>query len=223
MAQSQSRISFLQPTQADTEEASRNPLERPRVRHPGPSRFATSRPYLQRPSLGNPYQATASHLSQFPFASRTSTAQAPLFHSATDDFREEDDEVEREREAADFYALQRSRRQFGTTHLEESSETEEERSRTSEPDGDGRDVEERGFRRGGGIRSSWRGGRASGRGRHPHVDMVGEETDGSESNDRRDSETSSKGKGRMVDIGLDSVLHEGPDLDEHDDAVSARA
>jgi hypothetical protein len=33
--------------------------------------------------------------------------QAPLFFSATDEFREEDDETEREREIADFYALQR--------------------------------------------------------------------------------------------------------------------
>src|SRR3954468_8500404 len=120
LAQSQSRISsFRQPATDNERESPRHPLDRSRRPQRGlSSGFPAPRSYLQTPTLGNPYQqATASHISNFPFASRTSAApQAPLFFSATDEFREEDDEEEREREVADFYALQRSRKQFGAGH-----------------------------------------------------------------------------------------------------------
>ena len=101
LAQSQSRISFLQPNPDSANDPSRKPSDRPRGRHGAPSRFPASRSYLQRPTIGNPYQATTSQLSQFPFATRGDPAAAPLFYSATDEFREEDDEVEREREVGD--------------------------------------------------------------------------------------------------------------------------
>ncbi|PKX94509.1 uncharacterized protein P174DRAFT_460578 [Aspergillus novofumigatus IBT 16806] len=70
----------------------------------------------------DPYHQATSQVSNLPFGSRNAAQPAPLFFSATDDFRDEDDEAEREREIADFYALQRSRRHFGSSQLKDSSE-----------------------------------------------------------------------------------------------------
>ena len=157
-----------------------------------------------------------SQFSPFPFASRSTTAQAPLFYSATDDFREEDDEEEHEREVADFYALQRSRRQIGGSRLEESSEADDDGSRTSGlgGSGDGRDMEERGIGRGGGIKSSWRGGKSSGRGRENTVQAIDE----ADENQLRkvESDDSGSGKGRMVDVGLESTIRTSMRVD-HDE------
>ena len=183
----------------------RSPLGRPRKRERGSSGFPISRSY--RPTAGNPYQATASHLSQFPFASRSQAAPAPLFYSATDEFREDDDEAEHEKEVADLYALQRSRRQFVESHLEESEEGEDQGNQGSGlgQSSDGRDVDEResSFRRGG-IKSSWRGGRSSGQ-RQKAVVGVADQIE--ENNlERTNSEGSSNGKGKMVDIGLESTM-----------------
>lgn len=178
----------------------------------------SSRSYLQRPTLGNPYRASASQLSQFPFASRT-TPSAPLFYSATDQFREEDDEEEHEREVADFYALQRSRRQFGGSRLEESSEVEDDGSRGSlEGDADGRDTDDRGFGQGRGIKSSWMGDKSSGRGRGKSTTKTGE-------NDpvrltRVESEASSGSRGRMEDVGLESTTQDSISGDEPPDDLA---
>jgi len=198
LAQSQSRVGFGQP-----EEPPRNPLQRQRRQDQASSRFPSSRSYLQRPTLGNPYQASASQFSQFPFASRPAP-NAPLFYSATDQFREEDDEEEHEREVADFYALQRSRRQFGGSRLQESSEAEDEGSRGSlEDSGDGRNTDERGYARGRGIKSSWMGDKARGRGRGAGTTKA--DADDTASLARVNSEASSGSKGRMEDVGLGST------------------
>lgn len=148
---------------------------------------------------------------------------APLFYSATDEFREEDDEEEHEREVADFYALQRSRRQFGGSRLEESSEAEEDGGRVSGPEdsSDGRNADERGHTRGGGIRSSWRGGKANGRSRRESFAAV--EEDDTVRLTRIESEGSSKGKGNMVDVGLESTTQsstDGLDRDEPPDDLT---
>ncbi|KAH8593224.1 hypothetical protein B0O99DRAFT_653381 [Bisporella sp. PMI_857] len=202
LAQSQSRFSnFGQP---EGEGVPRNPNDR----------FRRGNQQSRTPGRGlsnrqaNPYQPTASHLSNFPFTSRYGAApDAPLFHSALDEFREEDDEEEQERERADFYALQRSRRVFPPSRLAESSETDHDGSNASldeSKDEDPRAVEERG--RGRGIKSSWNGGVFStrGRGRAPEtVDEVSPERD-----IRAISEASSKGKGKMVDVGLESAYED---------------
>jgi hypothetical protein len=204
LAQSQSRFSnFVQPAEsgdAPPPNASDRHLRITQAQRPA------SRAYSQR--LGNPYQS-ASHLSALPFASRYQAPDAPLFHSAVDEFREEDDEEERERETADFFALQRSRRVFASTRLEESSETDHEGSNPSlhhSKDDDRRDVDDRG--RGRGIKSSWNGGILSTRGRARAPETVGEEADefSRDRSTRPDSETSSKGKGKMVDVGLESII-----------------
>ncbi|KAL8935676.1 MAG: hypothetical protein Q9211_004576 [Gyalolechia sp. 1 TL-2023] len=191
LAQSQSRIGFGQ--QGDP---TRNALGGPRRQQRLPH---SSRSYLQRPTLGNPYQTGGSHLSQFPFASR-SHANAPLFYSATDELREEDDVEEHEREVADYYAMQRSRRHFGESRLEESSEAENDRSRDSvDPDRDSREIDDRGRTRGG-LRSSWRGDR-----KHDLGNTATFRTDSGASTSRIRSEQSSEGKGKMVDVGLENT------------------
>ncbi|KAL1623824.1 hypothetical protein SLS54_004286 [Diplodia seriata] len=126
--------------------------------------------------MPNPYGPSASQVSRFPFASRTS-GPAPLFYSATDDFREEDDGLEHEREVADFYALQKSRRQFGGSHLTDSSDMDDhERASKSE--------------------HSHGGSRATVRGREPTVQPI-QEAEGRErsASGSEASAPSSKGKG----------------------------
>lgn len=117
----------------------------------GSSRFPSSRSFLQRATL-DPYQPAASQISNLPLGSRSLAQHAPLFYSATDDFCEEDDEAEHEREIADFYALQKSRRNFGSSHLKVSSEIDED-------DDHSNSVEDYGtYGRAQGIRSSWLAG-----------------------------------------------------------------
>ena len=215
LAQSQSRISnFVQPDNAD------NPLRNPndRYRRWNQPLRAGSRGYPQRQA--NPYQST-SHLSNFNFTSRyQAPPDAPLFHSALDEFREEDDEEERERETADFFALQRSRRVFAPTRLEESSDTGGNGSNASldhSKDEDARALEDRG--RGRGIKSSWTGGRQSTRGRGRTPGTVGEEADQDDfsrdaESPRRSSGTSSNGKDKMVDIGLESTIDDSDPPDD---------
>ncbi|KAL9634437.1 MAG: hypothetical protein Q9164_004083 [Protoblastenia rupestris] len=199
LAQSQSRVGFSQQQEAP----SHNPLRRNRGQDQASSRLQSTRSYLQRPTPGNPYRGGAS-LSQFPFASRAAAPNAPLFYSAHDQFREEDDEEEHEREVADFYALQRSRRQFGGSRLEESSEVDDDASRESglEESGDGRDTDERGFGRGG-IKSSWRGDKPI---KREKTGLPKETKDDDTTKLKRiDSETSSNSRGKMEDVGLESV------------------
>ncbi|ATZ57463.1 hypothetical protein BCIN_15g00410 [Botrytis cinerea B05.10] len=213
LAQSQSRFSNF--VQQDNEIPARSPNERYQRSQP----LRSSR---HQRGLGNPYQS--SHLPNFGFTSRYSQAppDAPLFHSALNDFQEEDEEEERERETADFFALQRSRRVFAPTReLEESEETERDGSDialgNSKDDGMAGDHRERPR----GIKSSWKGGIRSTRERGHTPETVGEEHD-DESRRPSSQGSSSKGKGRMVDIGLESTIADSlppsePDYDMGDD------
>ncbi|KAL9103664.1 MAG: hypothetical protein Q9163_001323 [Psora crenata] len=205
LAQSQSRVGFG----PQEESPRRNPLQRARRQDEASSRLHSTRSYAQRPTLGNPYQAGSS-FSQFPFAPRAAP-YAPLFYSAHDRFREDDEEEEHEREVADFYALQRSRRQFGGSRLEESSEAEDDGSRGSGLEGsaDGRDTDERGFSRGGGIKSSWRGEKPIKKGKGTPTG----ETNGDNATrlKRLDGEASSNNGGNMEDVGLESVARSSTD------------
>lgn len=179
--------------QSDT---SRNPLDRRRSNvAPSGSR------YIQRPSSGmlNPYQQP-SNLStsqnRFPFASRLGRQQqqAPLFHSTHEDFEEQDEGDEHEREVADFYALQRSRRQFGPSNLTESEELYEEE------EGDGDDGDAEGQRHDRDERSP--------RGR-AHATKVSTWRDQSMPESDA-SAPSSKGKAKLVDVNLASTIDEEP-------------
>lgn len=187
--------------------------ERERRQAHGSQRFRSTRSYLQRPSLGNPYQTSASQLSNFPFASRSHAPSAPLFYSATD-FREENDEEEHEREVADHYALQRSRRNFGGSRLEESSEADDSKSSLEEI-GDGRNKDERGHRRGGGIKSSWRGERSRHMVRSDRKSTI--DYGNMDRLDMADSRLTRTGKEKMVDVGLESVTQNSLREQDRDD------
>lgn len=124
-----------------------------------------------------------------------------MFHSTLDDFREEEEEEEeRERDAADLYALQRSRRVFAASRLDESTEDEQEASRNSLDDRelDTEIPEIAGLRLG--IRSSWKGSRSAfgARRKDEHAPGLGQDRLGFNHDHK------------MEDVGLDSVLDEPP-------------
>ncbi|KAL4727324.1 hypothetical protein ACLX1H_006232 [Fusarium chlamydosporum] len=210
LAQSQSRLSNF--GQTDNNE---NPTRQPEwpsrstrnQRDTGRGNGPGSRSFLGR---GNPYQQTGagSRFGQLAFASRISAAQdAPLFHSTLDEFREEDDEEERER--ADMFALQRSRRVAAASKLADSVESDAH-SRGSMEDSMNNEDPYRDMSMRRGIRSSWNGTRSAHRPGVARDTLIEEaEDDSRSSDDRTSSQTDAKGK--MVDVGLES--QEDPDED----------
>lgn len=148
-----------------------------------------------RPS--DPYPRTGLQSSHFPFAPRGSAQPAPLFYNATDEFREEDDETEREREIADFYALQRSRRNFGDSNLKDSSELEDSRSGLDESSpyddrpGNGK-----------GIKSSWRGEKSVPVARPFPIETVAETTEQRVSHHSPSRSQVRNQHDQLVDVGL---------------------
>ncbi|KAI2788354.1 hypothetical protein POX_e06368 [Penicillium oxalicum] len=143
-------------------------------------------------------------------------------HSATDEFREEDDEAEREREYADLYALQRSRRHFGDSHLRESSENDEDSAQSAELDeGQSRYVERPG--NGKGIRSSWRGEKSIPAPRHSRIGTVDEAEEGDIPAEytARPGSGNSRARAHLVEVGLNDSLQSG--LDDADRMPSEMA
>ena len=208
LAQSQSRLSFA------ANDDRRSGPDRSRRANQNAWRPSTaSRPYL--PRVGNPYQPSQSQASVFPFASRTNPQQAPLFYSATDEFREENDEEEHEREIADFYALQKSRRQLGGSEPEESSDVDDDGSRSLEAGANDREQDHRNFGRGGGIRSSWRGEAPSRTDKNKTEDKISARRDNGPDDGR--SVGGSRGRERMVDVGLEDTLKSDVDEIDHDE------
>jgi len=128
-----------------------------------------------------------------------SAQPAPLFYGTPDEFREEDDETEREREIADFYALQRSRRNFGDSNLKDSSELDESID-SAEADGGNTSYDNRPGN-GKGIKSSWRGEKGMPTTRHSRIETVPENMEHSPGSymETRDGKTG----GNLVDIGLE--------------------
>ncbi|KAK3905890.1 choline transporter-like protein ctl1 [Staphylotrichum tortipilum] len=190
LAQSQSRLSNLgQPDPGDRP-------SRPTDWQSRGSRLA-ARPFLGRGGGNNPYQPSGSRFGSLAaFGSRYATNDAPLFQATL----EHDDEDEEE--AADLFALQRSRRVFAAGRLEESAETDNDDSRASLERS--QDYEERGSGLGErlrGIRSSWNGtkstSRRDGEDRHAGDDK------GKQRDSPRGSEDSSRG---MEDVALHSTI-----------------
>ena len=181
LQQSNARLPFTQNDDRPRSQ-SRNQLDR-------------RREYVQRRSMNPPpyNQQAAASQSRFPFASRLSRQeQAPLFHTATDDFHDDEGD-EHEREVADFYALQRSRQHFGPSNLTESSELEDDGvERADDTEGQRHDRDE----------SRQRGRAQASRQSPPYRDrsLPGSEASG----------PSSKGKGRLVDVNLASTINEEP-------------
>ncbi|CAK7216977.1 hypothetical protein SBRCBS47491_003006 [Sporothrix bragantina] len=251
LAQSQSRLSnFGQPAAGDDTSSNAGGETSHRRTSDWASSSRAARPYgrsfLGRGfgggggpgASGNPYQSSGgSRFGQLNFASRYSAAaqDAPLFHEVEEEEEgvdDDDDEVERDREAADHYALQRSRRVFAASRLEESaSGTENEMSHASlgesREDDDGRRLSNSGRRtraatadndgfvtkhtrgvRASRIQSSWNGNRSFHRSdRESALNEDGEEGNGFDA-DLHES------RGKMVDIGLESTIAESePPLD----------
>ncbi|KAK2592738.1 hypothetical protein QQS21_009542 [Conoideocrella luteorostrata] len=209
LAQSQSRLSGFagqgdNDNQRNNDWLSSRPSRGPREAGRG---NAGNRSFLSRGFGGNPYQQNGggSRFGNLGFASRISAAQdAPLFHSTLDEFREEDDEEEREREAADLFALQRSRRVAAASKLAESAESANSHGSIEDSSGDVKNPYRERIA-GRGLRSSWNGTRSA---HQPHVadETLFEEEeeflkpiDGDEGTGR-----SPPGKNKMVDVGLDS-------------------
>lgn len=208
LSQSQSRLSLGQPEPS----FNRNPSDRQR-----PSSRA-AQAYLQRRNMPNPYHSQA--MSRFAFASRTSNAPAPLFYSATDDFREEDDHVEHDREMADHYALQRSRRQFGASNLSESSGAEDDGVERSDHtiEADQRsEHDQQGYGLGRGIKSSWRGDKPA-RGRSNSTVKLHDEDRDSSVPLSESTDQSSRGR-PLVDVELESTNHESIEALERDELL----
>lgn len=205
LSQSQSRLSNF--AQADNDNA--------------PSRYAPERSYRQARNLGrsyftraygNPYQQSNSRLGHNYRSGLLNAQDAPLFASARDEFREEDEEEERDREAADLYALQRSRRVAAASKLVDSVGSDNDASNASldrsHEDTPSR-YQTRAFRRG--IRSSWNGGMSS------NLDAArgGRATAGASSRTgplRYTDTHSDDGDGarsRLEEVGLESHIEDG--------------
>jgi len=186
LAQSQSRLSSFGQT-GDGDRPSR----------PGDwtsrgSRFA-SRGYFGRDR--NPYQPTSSRFGSLAAFGSRYAQDAPLFQATLE--HDEDDEEERDREAADLYALQRSRRVFAASRLDESTETENDGSRASldrSRDYPSGTLGER-LR---GIRSSWNGAGSHSQRRTDDKDR-----------ERGRSASSRSDDDRMDDVGLESTISDG--------------
>jgi hypothetical protein len=180
LAQSHSRLNNGNPSSS-----------RASSRQPSSSRVG-GRGFLSPPNnMPNPYQQ------RFPFSSRPANP-APLFHSTTEEFRDQDDVEELQRDAADLYALQKSRKGFGSAHLAESSEGDEEQDTESfhdETEESQSIPESQPFRRprGRGLRSSWKG--------------------------EAEDSTLLKGKSRLVDVELSESEHSSID-DLHSEGQS---
>ncbi|KAK4454961.1 choline transporter-like protein ctl1 [Podospora aff. communis PSN243] len=188
LAQSQSRLSNFAGQQDGGERSYRHPDWQGRGARLG------GRPYLGR-GAGNPYQTGGSRFGNLGFGSRYAAQDAPLFQQALE--HEEDDEEERDREAADLYALQRSRRVF-VGRLDESTETDHDDSRVSLDQS--REYEETLGERLHGIRSSWNGA-----GSFRRSQNLGKGKDVASSG-RKYSNESEENKALMEDVGLESTI-----------------
>lgn len=187
LAQSQSRLSNF----AGTDNGDRT--SRPTDWQSRGSRLG-GRAFLGRGS-GNPYNPSGSRFGNLAtFGSRYATNDAPLFQATLE--HDDDDEEE----AADLFALQRSRRVFAASRLDESVETDNDESRASlerSRDGGSSTLGERLL----GIKSSWNGTKGHSR-RIPGEDMG----KGKRRDHRRTSSGESDEDRGMEDVALQSTI-----------------
>ncbi|KAG6017445.1 hypothetical protein E4U41_004216, partial [Claviceps citrina] len=179
---------------------------------------------------GSPYQqnGSGSRFGNPGFASRISAARdAPLFHGTLDEFRDEDDHDEREREAADLFALQRSRRVAAASRLGDSVESANshgsgEHAATGDTTGHA-SHSYRGRGAGRGIRSSWTGSRSTHQPRLPGDTLPSEAAEESSKPQASGQETGmhAPGENKMVDVGLES--HEDGDDDPPESLLGGEA
>lgn len=155
--------------------------------------------------MGNPYQPSASYLSRFPFASRRlQDTEVPLF-SATEAFEQEDDEALHERDMADYLALQKSRRNFGPSHLTESSEVEDDYH------DDANDPPQHLL-----VQEDAQSDHLPFTRAHTRTPAFDRRTESFQDSETSAPSSSSRGRGRLVDVELASTVRD----DEEDDFTS---
>ncbi|KAK3985813.1 choline transporter-like protein ctl1 [Cladorrhinum sp. PSN332] len=189
LAQSQSRLSNF--GQADNDDRS----SRPSNWQARGTRLA-GRSYIGRG--GGPYNPSGSRFGSLAGFGSRYAQDAPLFQPTLD--HDEEEEEERDREAADLYALQRSRRVFAAGRLDESSETENDGSRASIEQS--QEYEGTLGERLRGIRSSWNGTKS-----YSRKTLEEEPSNTSKGHQRQASQESTDTKG-MEDVGLESTMAE---------------
>lgn len=143
--------------------------------------------------------------------SRYASQDAPLFQATLE--QDEDEDEERGREAADLYALQRSRRVIAASRMSESAESDHEaHSRGSLDHGQERDSGSfSGRPRGLGIKSSWNGTRSfhrSVRDQEPALEEDARDSSGRHRSRHSAGSGSDVSKGKMVDVGLESQMED---------------
>ena len=180
---------------------------------------------LQPPNMPGPYQQS----SRFPFGkSQPAAPPAPLFHSATDDFRDDEGE-DHQREFADLWALQRSRRAFRASHITESSEGDDVASshadgsdgHSAQSDPDLGNERPRGRLLGGAFRGPWRKQRENVKGKQPAaagIALVPEDAEG-DGGESRFSARSGRSKGRDL---LDDIQLSQADAESIEDLGADR-
>ncbi|KAL0470848.1 hypothetical protein QR685DRAFT_553753 [Neurospora intermedia] len=197
LSQSQSRLSSF---------AGQDNNDRPSSRQPGGwtgrGRGLSGRSYY-RGATGNPYQPSGSRFGTLAGFGSRYAQDAPLFQAAVE--QEEEDEEERDREAADLFALQRSRRVIPAARLEDSTEAEDDGSASLE--------RSRGYQdalgtRLHGIRSSWNDSTSLFKREHDRR-QGGSKLFGKHKRQGSDEDDSSKGA--MEDVGLQSTIVEDDD------------
>lgn len=158
--------------------------------------------------MASPYpSAAASYLSRFPFAPRRAQdPDVPLF-STVEGFEQEDDEAQHDRDMADYLALQKSRRNFGPSHLTESSEVEDD-YQENHPHLPPHSL----------INEDAQSDRPPFTRPTDHPRPLTSRSDSFPASDA--TVPSSKGKGKLVDVELASTLHDGDDDDDDDDFAS---
>lgn len=140
-----------------------------------------------------------------------------MFHSTLDEYREDDDEEEREREAADLFALQRSRRVAAASKLAESADSEALSRGSLDESQEGHPYQDGGRR---GIKSSWTGTKSTHKPRSTR-DTLLEEAEEIPSKGDQGSEASQGTRGKMVDVGLES--QDDPDDDPPESLLGGEA
>ncbi|KAK4139175.1 uncharacterized protein C8A04DRAFT_40931 [Dichotomopilus funicola] len=173
------------------------------------SRLNSGRPFLGRGG-GNPYgQSGGSRFGNLAtFGSRYATNDAPLFQATL----EHDDEDEED--AAELFALQRSRRVFAAGPLEESAETDNDDSRGSLERGREGGESVLGEQRRG-IKSSWNGSRS-----HARQPLRGDALRRDNGGKHRRSSGESDDSPGMEDVALQSTI---ADSEPPEDLLMERA
>ena len=128
--------------------------------------------------------------------------------------------MEHDREMADHYALQRSRRQFGASNLSESSEVDDDGIHRSDHtiEADRGENDAPGYGLGGGIKSSWKGDRPA-RGRSNTARHDDEEERDSSVPLSESTDPSSRGRDRLVDVELESTDRDSMEAVERDELL----